>query len=247
MKTFGLIGYPLSHSFSQKYFSEKFSNEKIDARYLNFAIENISEFPGLLNQHHYLAGLNVTIPYKQQIIPFLNELDSEASEIGAVNVIKITWNNNKPHLKGYNSDVKGFMGSMEPLLKPFHSKALILGTGGASRAVAHGLLKAGILYRLVSRNPQGPSHVGYNDLTPDIISDYKLIINTSPIGMYPNINECPAIPYDTISKDHLIFDLIYNPEQTLFMKKAAEKGATVKNGLEMLHLQAEEAWKIWNL
>lgn len=247
MKTFGLIGYPLSHSFSQGYFSDKFSREKIDARYLNFAIESIAEFSGLLKQHPYLAGLNVTIPYKQQVIPFLNELDAEASEIGAVNVIKINWQEGKPYLKGYNSDVKGFTGSLEPMLKPFHTKALILGTGGASKAVAHGLLKLGILYRMVSRNPQGPSHVGYNDLTPEIISEYKLIINTSPIGMYPNWNECPAIPFNAIGKEHIIFDLIYNPSETLFMKKAAEKGATTKNGLEMLHLQAEEAWRIWSL
>lgn len=247
MKTYGLIGYPLSHSFSQIYFTGKFSRENIDARYLNFAIENITELPGLLKQHPYLAGLNVTIPYKQQIIPFLDDIDSEAAEIGAVNVIKITWTNGKPNLKGYNSDVKGFMDSLEPMLKPYHSKALILGTGGASRAVAHGLLKAGILYRLVSRNPQGLSQVGYNDLTPEIIDEYKLIINASPIGMYPKVDKYPDIIYDAISDRHLIFDLVYNPEETLFMKKASEKGAVVKNGLEMLHLQAEEAWRIWNL
>jgi shikimate dehydrogenase len=246
MKTYGLIGFPLSHSFSQKYFTDKFSKEKIDARYLNFPIESISELPGLLKQHPYLAGLNVTIPYKQQIIPFLNELDAETSEIGAVNVVKITWANGQPILKGYNSDVKGFTRSLEPLLKPVHNKALILGTGGASRAVAHGLLKLGILYRLVSRNPQGPSHVSYNDLTPEIISEYKLIINTSPVGMYPNVDQCPTIPYEAISDQHVVFDLVYNPEQTLLMQKSAAQGATVKNGLEMLHLQAEEAWHIWN-
>ena len=168
MNTFGLIGFPLSHSFSLGYFTDKFKNGKIDARYLNFAIETIAEFSGLLKQHPYLAGLNVTIPYKQQIISFLDELDAEASEVGAVNVIKITWNENKPYLKGYNSDVKGFMESLEPLLKPWHSKALILGTGGASKAVAHSLLKAGLLYRMVSRHPQGASHVSYTDLTPEI-------------------------------------------------------------------------------
>lgn len=248
MKTFGLIGYPLSHSFSQGYFSKKFESERIDARYLNFAIEKIDEFPGLLKQHPYLAGLNVTIPYKQQIVPYLNELDTEASEIGAVNVIKITWTySGEPYLKGYNSDVKGFVGSLEPMLKPWHSKALILGTGGASKAVAHGLLKSGILYRLVSRKPQGASHVSYDDLTPEIISEYKLIINTSPKGMFPNVDECPSIPYHAITEKHLVIDLIYNPETTLFMKKASQKGAIVKNGMEMLHLQAEEAWRIWNL
>jgi shikimate dehydrogenase len=247
MKTFGLIGYPLSHSFSQGYFTDKFKNGNFDARYLNFAIETIAEFPGLLNQHPYLAGLNVTIPYKQQIIALLDELDAEASEVGAVNVIKITWNGDKPFLKGYNSDVKGFMGSLEPLLKPWHSKALILGTGGASKAVAHSLLKAGLLYRMVSRDPQGASHVSYNDLTPEILSEYKVIINTSPVGMFPNVDDCPNIPYEALSNQHLVYDLIYNPQETLFMKKAADKGATVKNGLEMLHLQAEESWRIWNL
>ncbi len=246
MKTYGLIGYPLSHSFSRGYFTQKFKDEHIDARYLNFAIETIDELPGLLQQHPYLSGLNVTIPYKQQIIPFLDEIENNASEIGAVNVVKINWNNTKYYLKGFNSDVKGFVGSLQPLIKQQHSKALILGTGGASKAVAYGLLKLGIPYRLVSRNPKGHSHVGYNELTLDIIQDYKLIINTSPLGMYPNIDKCPEIPYEAISDQHLIYDLIYNPEETLFMKKAAANGATIKNGLEMLYIQAKEAWQIWN-
>ncbi|ASB50751.1 shikimate dehydrogenase family protein [Alkalitalea saponilacus] len=247
MRTFGLIGYPLSHSFSQGYFTEKFKKEKIDARYLNFPIASISEFKGLLEQHPYLAGLNVTIPYKEQVIPFLDELDEEAGLIGAVNVIKISWNNNKPFLKGFNSDVTGFFNSLTPLIKPEHTKALILGTGGASKAVSHALLKAGILYRFVSRTPKAPSHVSYDSLTPEIISEYKIIINTSPIGMHPNTEEAPDIPYESITENHLVYDLIYNPETTLFMEKAAEKGATIKNGLEMLHLQAEEAWRIWNM
>jgi shikimate dehydrogenase len=246
MRTFGLIGYPLSHSFSQGYFSEKFKNEGIEARYLNFPIASINDFKGLLDQHPYLAGLNVTIPYKEQVVPFLDELDDEAARIGAVNVIKIVWKNKKPLLKGYNSDVDGFINSLKPLLQPWHGKALILGTGGASKAVAHGLLKAGILYRYVSRTPKTSAHVSYNALTPEIISEYNLIINTSPVGMYPLIAECPPLPYDAISRQHLIFDLIYNPDRTLLMKKAAQNGAVVKNGLEMLHLQAEKAWEIWN-
>ncbi len=246
MRTFGLIGYPLSHSFSQGYFSDKFRNENIEARYLNFPIASINEFKGLLDQHPYLAGLNVTIPYKEQVLPYLDELDDEAAQIGAVNVIKISWIHNKPILKGYNSDVKGFFNALNPMLQPWHGKALILGTGGASKAVAHALLKAGILYRFVSRHPKGPTQVDYASLTPEIISEYKLIINTSPLGMYPNMERCPDLPYEAISAQHLVFDLIYNPETTLFMKKAAENGAVVKNGLEMLHLQAEEAWKIWN-
>ncbi len=246
MRTFGLIGYPLTHSFSQGYFSEKFKNEGIEARYLNFPISSIHDFCGLLEQHPYLAGLNVTIPYKEQVLPYLDELDDEAARIGAVNVIKIFWDKKRPFLKGYNSDVKGFFNALQPLLQPWHGKALILGTGGASKAVAHGLLNAGILYRFVSRHPKGPSQVSYEALTPEIISEYKLIINTSPLGMYPNIETCPPLSYEAITQQHLIFDLIYNPETTLFMKRASENGAVVKNGLEMLHLQAEEAWKIWN-
>jgi shikimate dehydrogenase len=246
MRTFGLIGYPLSHSFSQGYFTDKFRNEGIEARYLNFPIASINDFRGLLDQHPYLAGLNVTIPYKEQILPYIDELDEEAAHIGAVNVIKVIWKNKKPLLKGYNSDVKGFLDALQPMLQPWHGKALILGTGGASKAVAHGLLKAGILYRFVSRNPQTPSQVSYDSLTPEIISEYKLIINTSPLGMYPKTDECPDLPYAAISEKHLIYDLIYNPQMTLFMKRAAENGAVVKNGLEMLHLQAEEAWRIWN-
>jgi shikimate dehydrogenase len=246
MRTFGLIGYPLSHSFSQGYFSDKFKKEDIEARYLNFPIASINDFKGLLDQHPYLAGLNVTIPYKEQVLPYLDELDDEAAQIGAVNVIKISWNNKKAVLKGFNSDVKGFFNALKPLLQPWHGKALILGTGGASKAVAHALLKAGILYRFVSRNPKGPSQVDYASLTPEIISEYKLIINTSPLGMYPNMERCPELPYEAMTAQHLVFDLIYNPETTLFMKRASENGAVVKNGLEMLHLQAEEAWKIWN-
>lgn len=246
MRTFGLIGYPLGHSFSQSFFSKKFAEEKIDARYLNFAIPEIGEFKGLLEQHPYLAGLNVTIPYKEQVIPYLDDLDAEAAKIGAVNVIKISWDNNKPFLKGYNSDVKGFVDSIQPMLKPYHSKALILGTGGASKAVAHGLLQCGILFRYVSRTPKAPAHVSYDSLTPEIVSEYKLIINTSPLGMYPRTDEYPPIPYEGLGREHLIYDLIYNPEETIFMKKASEKGAVTKNGLEMLCLQAEEAWRIWN-
>ena len=246
MRTFGLIGYPLSHSFSQGYFSEKFKNEGIKARYLNFPIASINDFSGLLDQHPYLAGLNVTIPYKEQVLPYLDELDDEAARIGAANVIKIIWKDNKRILKGYNSDINGFLHALRPLLQPWHTKALILGTGGASKAVSYALLKAGIFYRFVSRTPKAPAQVNYNELTPEIVSEYKVIINTSPVGMYPNTESRPDLPYEAISKQHLIFDLIYNPKMTLFMKSAAENGAIVKNGLEMLHLQAEESWKIWN-
>ncbi|SFE50171.1 shikimate dehydrogenase family protein [Thermophagus xiamenensis] len=246
MQTFGLIGYPLGHSFSQSYFTEKFKKENIDARYLNFPIPEINELPDLLKKHPYLAGLNVTIPYKQQVIDYLDELDPQAKDIGAVNVIKITWKNKVPYLKGYNSDVIGFSRSITPLLKPLHTKALILGTGGASKAVAYALKQLGLLFRFVSRNPQHPSHVSYQALTPEIIKEYKVIINTTPLGMAPNTDVAPPIPYEGITQEHLAFDLIYNPETTLFLNKCANKGAVIKNGLEMLHLQAEAAWEIFN-
>jgi len=246
MKTFGLIGYPLEHSFSQRYFTQKFQDEHIEARYLNFPIESIEEFPNLLEKHPYLAGLNVTIPYKQQVMEYLHEVDSVAKEAGAVNVIKITWNDRKPHLIGYNSDITGFSKSIEPLLQAHHKKALILGTGGASKAVAYALKELGLFYRFVSRTPKHPSHVSYESLNEEILKDYKVIVNTTPSGMSPNTNEYPPIPYNGITSQHLAFDLIYNPESTLFMQKCSEKGAVVKNGLEMLHLQAEAAWDIWN-
>ncbi len=246
MKTFGLLGYPLEHSFSQRYFTEKFKAEGISARYLNFAIPDISEFPELLTHHPYLAGLNVTIPYKQQVMAFLDATDTNAAEIGAVNVIKITWDDKKPFLKGYNSDVIGFTRSLAPFLKPGHTKALILGTGGASKAVAHGLKQLGLLYRFVSRKPLHPSQVAYEDLTPEIVADYKVIINTTPLGMQPKVETCPPIPYEGITSHHLIFDVVYNPDPTLFLQKCAQQGAVVKNGLEMLHIQAEAAWEIWN-
>ncbi|HHT99696.1 MAG TPA: shikimate dehydrogenase [Bacteroidales bacterium] len=247
MRTFGIIGYPLKQTFSPTYFGEKFSKEGIDARYLTYPLSSITEFKGLLEQHPYIAGLNVTIPYKEQVIPYLDELDSEAAKIGAVNVIKFTREGDKLHLKGYNSDVKGFLDSLKPMMKSWHTKALILGTGGASKAVAHALAREGILYRFVSRNPKSSAEVSYADLNPEIISEYKLIINTTPLGMYPNSDSAPDIPYEGIGEKHLAYDVVYNPDTTLFLKKAQENGAQIKNGLDMLYLQAEEAWRIWNL
>jgi shikimate dehydrogenase len=246
MKTYGIIGYPLTHSFSQKYFSEKFKNEGHDARYLNFAIPCIDELPELLTHHPYIAGLNVTIPYKQQIFRFLNEVDEIAKEAGAVNVVKLTWNGKVPTLKGFNTDIVGFTNSLLPLLQQQHTKALILGTGGAAKAVAYSLKKLGISFRYVSRTPQNQAEVSYQMLTEEIISSYKLIINTTPLGMYPKVEEYPLIPYDAIEFGHLCFDLTYNPSVTSFLQKSADQGAVIKNGLEMLHIQAEEAWKIWN-
>ncbi|MFT3738973.1 MAG: shikimate dehydrogenase [Breznakibacter sp.] len=246
MDTYGLIGYPLAQSFSQKYFSSKFDIERIDARYLNFSIPSINEFPGLVSHHPYIAGMNVTIPYKEQIIPFLDEIDETAKEIGAVNVINFDWINEKPFLKGYNTDTIGFTRSLLPLLKPMHSKALILGTGGAAKSVAYSLKKLGLIYRFVSRHPQNTAQIGYNDLTAEVMDSHLLIVNTSPLGMFPNINGCPEIPYDFLTSDHLLYDLVYNPEVTTFLRKGLEKGAQIKNGLEMLYIQADEAWKIWN-
>jgi shikimate dehydrogenase len=246
MKTYGLIGYPLAQSFSQKYFSAKFERENINAQYLNFPIPSIDEFKELIEHHPYIAGMNVTIPYKEKVIPFLDGLDDTAIEIGAVNVIKFTWNDGKPNLKGYNSDTIGFTNSLLPLLKPSHNKALILGTGGAAKAVAYSLKKLGIAFRFVSRHPQSTGHVTYDQLTQEILESYHLIINTSPLGMYPNVDASPDIPYHLLGKHHLLYDLVYNPETTQFMQKGLEYGASVKNGLEMLHLQADAAWEIWN-
>jgi shikimate dehydrogenase len=246
MKKYGLIGYPLGHSFSRNFFNEKFSSEGIDAEYVNFEIPSIKDFPNVLLENPTLQGLNVTIPYKQQVIPYLDELDEDARQIGAVNVIKVIRpEKGKVRLVGYNSDVMGFSGSIEPLLEPRHRKALILGTGGASKAVDYGLRKLGLEVKFVSRRKQ-EGMLTYEELTPEVMDDYKVIVNCSPVGMFPHTEECPQIPYELLTPNHLLFDLIYNPDVTLFMKKGKERGAIVKNGLEMLLLQAFGAWNIWN-
>ena len=241
MKLYGLIGYPLEHSFSEKFFSEKFSVEKIDAKYQLFPIKNIELFSEILENNPTLCGLNVTIPYKEKIIPLLDELDETAKEIGAVNVIEFT----SQGLKGYNSDIVGFENSLRKVVKPTHKKALILGTGGASKGVAFVLRKMGIDYKFVSRTPK-KEQFSYSELSAEIIKEYTLIVNTTPIGTYPNVNECPEIPYDSVTENHLLYDLIYNPEKTLFLQKGEMRDATIKNGLEMLHGQAVAAWEIWN-
>lgn len=245
MKKFGLIGYPLGHSFSKNFFNEKFHSENIDAEYLNFEIADIKELPKVLLSNPELKGLNVTIPYKEQVIPYLNELDPDAAAIGAVNVIKIVQQKGKTKLIGYNSDIIGFVQSIEPLLESQHKKALILGTGGASKAIFHGLKKLGIESTFVSRKAQKGMFT-YEELTPEIMDEYKVIVNCTPVGMYPRADEYPDIPYDYLTPNHLLYDLLYNPDTTLFMKKGADKGAVVKNGLEMLLLQAFGAWDIWN-
>lgn len=243
-RLYGLIGYPLGHSFSQDYFNRKFEAENIDARYINFEIPEIADLKLILDHNRNLNGLNVTIPYKQQVIAMLDEMNPEAAEIGAVNVIKFIRRNGRLILKGYNSDIIGFRDSIAPMLTDHHSHALVLGTGGASRAVSYALRSLGIEVRLVSRTATR-GVITYADLTPDIIDTHKIIVNTTPLGMYPHVDECPDIPYNLLTEHHLCYDLLYNPDVTLFMKKSADAGAEVKNGLEMLLLQAFAAWQIW--
>jgi shikimate dehydrogenase len=247
MKEYGLIGFPLSHSFSGKYFANKFKSEGIDdCVYHLFPLESLDRFPELLATHPDLWGLNVTIPYKEKIIPYLDSTEDSISAIGAVNTIKIIRNRGQLVLKGYNTDVYGFGESLKPFLKDHHQNALILGTGGASKAVLFVLEQLGIGMLSVSRTPRVKGQVSYEMLTRETLKKCTLIINTSPLGMYPDAGSCPAIPYEYITKDHILFDLVYNPEETLFMKQGKAMGATVLNGLKMLHLQAEKSWEIWN-
>lgn len=245
MDKYGIIGYPLGHSYSRGFFTDKFKKEGIDAQYLNFPIPSAEQLREVVGENPELRGLNVTLPYKQAVIPMLDELSDEAREIGAVNVIRVRRKNGIPFLKGYNSDIIGFMNSIKPLLKPNHRKALILGTGGASRAVRVGLEQLGLDWTYVSRTPDKGRYT-YDELTPEIMQDYQVVVNCSPVGMYPNNDACPSIPYEALTSDHLLFDVVYNPEETLFMKRGAERGAVVKNGLEMLYLQAVASWEFWN-
>jgi len=244
MQRYGLIGYPLGHSFSKRFFTEKFENEHIDAIYESFPIENIQKFTELTAEVE-LNGLNVTIPYKEQVISFLDELDENASEIGAVNVIQFIRSNNTLTLKGFNTDAIGFEVSVSPYLKPHHTKALILGTGGASKAIKFVLEKSGIETKYVSRTPAA-DRLTYSDLNKQLMDDYTLIVNASPLGTFPKVDECPAIPYQFLNAKHLLFDVVYNPAETLFLKKGCEQGAVGLNGEQMLVEQALAAWKIWN-
>ncbi len=242
----GLIGYPLSHSFSKKYFSKKFEKEQIgNFHYELFPIENIDLLPELLIKQPNLLGLNVTIPYKQQILAYLDEIDEEAEKIGAVNTIEVK----AGKLKGYNTDIHGFEISLIKLLEPFgrprnELKALILGTGGAAKAVAYVLEKLGISYQFVSRK-EGRRNITYNKLTKRQLKIHHLIINTTPLGMAPKVETLPELPYEALTRQHFLYDLVYNPQLTEFLKQGLEKKATVINGLKMLHLQAEKAWSIW--
>lgn len=243
---FGLLGYPLVHSFSARYFAEKFQREGIDATYDNFEYAHIDEAMPVLTALAGLRGFNVTIPYKQAVMPYLAGLSPEAEAIGAVNVVKVEHGaDGGVKLYGYNSDVLGFTASIAPLLRPqVHRAALVLGTGGASRAIVYGLKSLGVPPTLVSRYA-APGRLTYDQLTPAVMAAHKVIVNCSPVGMFPHTDECPAIPYDQLTPDHLLYDLIYNPAETRFMQRGLAHGATVKSGLEMLHRQAEETWRIW--
>jgi shikimate dehydrogenase len=242
MRLYGLIGYPLSHSFSQQYFTEKFEKEAIkDCRYLNFPIPSADDLKNVLNQNPDLKGLNVTIPYKEKVIPFLDEMTDVVKQIGACNCIKII----DGKLTGFNTDVTGFEKSFIAHLKPVHKKALVLGTGGASKAVQFALSKLRIPFLAVSRAP-GKNEAGYEYINRDNIADYQIIINTTPLGMQPNTGLSPSLPYLSLSSNHYLFDLIYNPPKTVFLEWGEKKGAIVQNGYEMLVNQAEESWQIWN-
>ena len=245
MDKYGLIGYPLGHSFSKSYFNEKFENEGINAEYINFEIPTLDSLPEILASNPELKGLNVTIPYKEKVISYLDSISPEARAIGAVNVIRVDHKGNDTYLKGFNSDVIGFTKSIEPLLERFHKKALILGTGGASKAINFGLKSLGLETVFVSRFER-PGTIQYSQITPDIIQEYNVIVNCTPCGMYPHIDECPQLPYEAMTSKNILYALLYNPDETLFMKKGAQHGATVKNGLEMLLLQAFASWEFWH-
>ena len=245
MDKYGLIGYPLGHSFSVSFFNEKFANEGINARYINFEIPKIEDLTEVLASNPELRGLNVTIPYKQKVISYLDDMSPEARAIGAVNVIRITRKGRSSVLKGFNSDVIGFTRSIEPMLESIHKKALILGTGGASMAVEYGLKSLGIEPLFVSREHKEGA-ITYSDVTPKLIKEYNVIVNCTPLGMYPKSDTCPQLPYEAMDSHTILYDLIYNPDETLFMKRGAKYGATTKNGLEMLLLQAYASWDFWN-
>lgn len=245
MDKYGLIGHPLVHSFSQNYFNAKFENERINARYINFEIPSIDDLAEVLARNPELKGLNVTRPYKEKVIPFLDSISPEAKSIGAVNVIRVSHKGSKTILKGFNSDVIGFTKSIEPMLESCHKKAMILGTGGASKAIDYGLKSLGLETMFVSRFNR-PGTVRYDNITPEMMKEYNVIVNCTPCGMYPHTDECPNLPYEAIDEHNILYDLLYNPDFTLFMEKGAERGATIKNGLEMLLLQAFASWEFWH-
>ncbi|WP_025743010.1 shikimate dehydrogenase family protein [Aquimarina pacifica] len=240
-KKFGLLGRDIGYSFSKGYFTNKFEKENLDYQYDNFDLKQIEDVKKVI-ANSQVKGLNVTIPYKEEVIPYMDDLDPVAKEIGAVNTIKFEKNQK---LRGYNSDYYGFTESLKPLLNDSIKKALILGTGGASKAIAYSLNKLNIAYTFVSRNPD-VNQLSYTNLDEDIIKSSTLIINCTPLGTFPNIQDSPDIPYEYITKNHVLYDLIYNPDETVFLRKGKEKGATISNGSRMLVLQAEKSWEIWN-
>jgi shikimate dehydrogenase len=243
MKQYGLIGKTLSHSFSKKYFEEKFKRENISAVYENFEVGDISQVEEIFSIQSNLCGLNVTIPYKEQIIPYLDEVDEQAQKIGAVNTIYIDKKTGKK--KGYNTDVYGFKQSLKPFLENQHQRALILGTGGASKAVAYVLNELGIITAFVSRNPTTDNQLSYDDLNENLMQSFLLIVNTTPLGTFPNVEEKPLLNYSAITSNYLLYDLVYNPAETAFLKEGKKRGALTINGEQMLKLQAEKAWEIW--
>ena len=241
MLKFGLIGKQIDYSFSKFYFSKKFEKENLPYTYENFDLDTLAKFPNVLASN--IKGLNVTIPYKEHIIPYLDKLSKKAKSIGAVNTIKIT---KKGKLIGYNTDAFGFRKSIEPLLQSHHKKALILGTGGASKAIIYALGKLNIRYSFVSRVLTEDVNYSYDTLSENDIANHLIIINCTPVGTFPNVNECPDIPYEGISEGHLLYDLVYNPPISLFLKNGHKRGAAICNGENMLIIQAEKSWKIWN-
>lgn len=247
MRRFGLIGFPLSHSFSKKFFTQKFTEENIlDCAYELFPIEDAALLPVLIAQEQELEGINVTIPHKLAVIPLLDEIDEAAAQIGAVNCIAVKRDNGEVFLKGYNTDAYGFEESLVPMLEPQHTRALVLGDGGAAKAVKYVLNKLGIPFLVVTRRPASDT-VLYEQITADVLKEYTILINTTPLGMSPDYDSHPDLPYESLSDQHLAYDLVYNPEETVFLRKAREKGAKIKNGMEMLYLQAERSWYIWNV
>jgi len=246
MDKYGLIGYPLGHSFSISYFNQKFQDEGIDAIYENYEISTIDALDEVIGSNPNLKGLNVTIPYKEKVMPYLDNISPEARAIGAVNVIRVTHDGKDIKLKGYNSDVIGFTKSIETMLdKKWHKRALILGTGGASKAVDYGLRNLGLETVFVSRYER-PGTIQYESITPEVVKDYNVIVNCTPVGMYPKTEECPKLRYEAMDSHTILYDLIYNPDETLFMKRGAKYGAQTKNGLEMLLLQAFASWEFWH-
>ncbi|WP_372752451.1 shikimate dehydrogenase [Labilibaculum sp.] len=245
MDTFAILGFPLRHSFSKQYFTDKFAEENLDANFLNFELSSIQELPNTLKKYSNLKGFCITIPYKQEVMQFLDEIDPLAKRIGAVNSVQIIRENNEIKMVGYNTDIYGFTESLKVFLAGTKPKALILGTGGVSKAVATGFEEMGIEYQFVSRKASEKC-ISYKMLTPEIMNKYHLLVNCTPLGTFPKNDTCPDIPYHLLSANHFLYDVVYNPAETLFMKKGKDQGAKIHNGLKMLHLQAERNWAIWN-